>query len=74
MAEIVFERNGAQIVTVNRVYGYLWRESEPLEVGDKVVAPGSQFTAYEPWVGTVTSLGSDYTGHMVTLISKAPTN
>jgi hypothetical protein len=68
--KLIYEDSGAQIVEVNHRYAYLWRGSEPLAVGDRVEAPGTPFSGFEPWIGTVTNLGSDYLGAMSTLLRK----
>lgn len=52
---------GDQIVRVKE-YSYLWA-GNPLRVGDEVLLPGSEFRP-EPWIATVTGLGSTYHGEM----------
>ncbi|MGI5430300.1 hypothetical protein [Streptomyces sp. CA-179760] len=70
-----FEVYGGQAVTVDG-YGYRWKGSGTLEVGDRVLLPENYFSAMRhglgPFPGTVTELGTTYTGTLSTIISRAP--
>ena len=71
--------NVTQVVQVSmmgttRKYTYSWvfdpvEGGEPLAIGDKVELPPNQVQA-EGSSGTVTALGSDYTGPMKSIVRK----
>lgn len=68
-----FEIDGAQVVEVGR-YAYRWSGDEPLTVGDKVMLPQNWVSEMTdgpgPFSGTVTRLGSTYTGALSSIIRK----
>ncbi|MGM7439910.1 hypothetical protein [Streptomyces tunisiensis] len=70
-----FEVDGDQAVTVDG-YGYRWRGPGTLEVGDRVLLPENYVSALRhgpgPFPGTVTELGTTYTGTLSMIISRAP--
>jgi hypothetical protein len=70
-----FEVEGNQAVTVDG-YGYRWRGPGTLGVGDRVLLPENYVSALRhgpgPFLGTVTELGTTYTGTLSTIISRAP--
>ncbi|QLE70220.1 hypothetical protein FGW37_33135 [Streptomyces rectiverticillatus] len=70
-----FEVDSDQAVTVDG-YGYRWRGPGRLEVGDRVLLPENYVSALRhgpgPFPGTVTELGTTYTGNLSTIISRAP--
>lgn len=70
-----FEVDGDQAVTVEG-YGYRWSGPGTLEVGDRVLLPENYVSALRhgpgPFPGTVTELGTTYTGTLSTIISRAP--
>ncbi|MER6686337.1 hypothetical protein [Streptomyces olivaceoviridis] len=70
-----FEVDGAQAVTVDG-YGYQWRGPDTLAVGDRVLLPENYVSALRhgpgPFPGTVTELGTTYSGALATIISRAP--
>ncbi|GAA2114983.1 hypothetical protein [Streptomyces synnematoformans] len=69
-----YEVDGDQIVTVDG-YGYRWRGADPLEVGDRVLLPENHVSALRhgpgPFPGTVTALGTTYSGALSTITSRA---
>lgn len=67
--ELTGDQEDAQVLTIDEVYGYLWRGTELLTVGDRVELPGKLSTD-PPWEGTVTELGNDYIGWMRYVIRK----
>ncbi|WP_405504575.1 hypothetical protein [Streptomyces anulatus] len=70
-----FDVDGDQAVTVDG-YGYRWRGPGTLEVGDRVLLPENHVSALRhgsgPFPGTVTELGTTYTGTLSRIISRAP--
>jgi hypothetical protein len=62
-----FKVQGKQAVTINGKYGYVWGrgDTDPLLKGDRVVLPG------EEWIGTVTDLGSMYSGYHASIVERA---
>lgn len=59
----------AQVVTVNHRWAYRWEKAPALEVGERVRLPES-WVQPGTWVGTVTALGSDYTGPMRAVLAR----
>ncbi|MGW6214879.1 hypothetical protein [Streptomyces sp. NPDC055109] len=70
-----YEVDGHQAVTVDG-YGYRWTGPGALEVGDRVLLPANYVSAMRlgpgPFPGTVTELGTTYTGQLSTIVSRAP--
>ncbi|MBZ4319915.1 hypothetical protein [Streptomyces huiliensis] len=70
-----FQIDGDQVVTVDG-YGYRWKGPGTLEVGDRVLLPENYVSALRhgpgPFPGTVTELGTTYTGPLSTIVSRAP--
>ncbi|MFF7993421.1 hypothetical protein ACFZDG_26970 [Kitasatospora xanthocidica] len=70
-----FEDCGAQAVTVDG-YGYRWTGPGRLEVGDRVLLPENYVSALRhgpgPFPGTVTALGTTYSGALSTIVSRVP--
>ncbi|MDJ1645214.1 hypothetical protein [Streptomyces pakalii] len=70
-----FDVDGDQAVTVDG-YGYRWRGPGRLDVGDRVLLPENHVSALRhgsgPFPGTVTELGTTYTGILSRIISRAP--
>ncbi|MGV9788273.1 hypothetical protein [Streptomyces sp. NPDC003435] len=70
-----FTVDGDQAVTVDG-YGYRWKGPHTLEVGDRVLLPENYVSALRhgpgPFPGTVTELGTTYTGTLSTIISRTP--
>ncbi|MCX5215570.1 hypothetical protein OG689_41180 [Kitasatospora sp. NBC_00240] len=70
-----FEDRGAQAVTVNG-YGYRWTGPSRLEVGDRVLLPENYVSALRhgpgPHPGTVTELGTTYSGALSMIVSRIP--
>ncbi|MGW4049523.1 hypothetical protein ACWENA_01705 [Streptomyces sp. NPDC004779] len=70
-----YEIDGHQAVTIGR-YAYLWAGPERLEVGDRVLLPENHVSAARlgpgPQPGTVTALGSTYTGPHSKILSILP--
>lgn len=66
--------DGHQAVTVGR-YSYLWTGQPPLEVGDQVLLPENYVSSLKqgpgPYVGTVTELGTTYTGSLSRILRRA---
>lgn len=60
--------SGAQIVCIGN-HAYLWNGPTPLEVGDRVILPPNWCFNFEQ-EKTVTSLGSTYTGAMVSIVRR----
>lgn len=61
-----------QVVEVGR-YAYAWAGPEPLKVGDRVLLPENWLTRMDspgPFEGTVTQLGTAYTGELSQIIQK----
>lgn len=71
-----FDVDGDQTVTVDG-YGYRWNGPGTLDVGDRVLLPENHVSALRhgsgPFPGTVTELGTTYTGTLSRIISRAPT-
>lgn len=69
-----FEVDGGQAVTVGG-YGYRWCGPGTLEVGDRVLLPENYVSALHhgpgSFPGTVTELGTTYTGTLRRIISRA---
>ncbi|MFE9381251.1 hypothetical protein [Streptomyces sp. NPDC006855] len=69
-----FDVDGDQAVTVDG-YGYRWRGPGRLDVGDRVLLPENFVSALRhgsgPFPGTVTELGTTYTGTLSRIISRA---
>ncbi|MFJ7280563.1 hypothetical protein [Kitasatospora sp. NPDC098663] len=70
-----FEDRGAQAVTVDG-YGYRWGGPGRLEVGDRVLLPENYVSALRhgsgPFPGTVTALGTTYSGALSAIVSRLP--
>ncbi|NEB39499.1 hypothetical protein [Streptomyces sp. SID14515] len=70
-----FNVDGDQTVTVDG-YGYSWSGPGTLDVGDRVILPENYVSALRygsgPFLGTVTELGTTYTGTLSRIISRAP--
>ncbi|MFB7374182.1 hypothetical protein ACFC0D_30535 [Streptomyces sp. NPDC056222] len=70
-----FEIDGHQCVTVGR-YAYVWTGPGRLKVGDRVLLPENYVSALRqgpgPQPGTVTALGSTYTGTHSKILSRLP--
>jgi len=66
--------DGAQVVQVGR-YAYRWTGPAPLAVGDEVWLPENYVSRIQTgpgaWRGTVTALGTHYTGPLATIASRA---
>lgn len=69
------EDGGYQAVTVAG-YGYRWSGPGRLEVGDRVLLPENYVSTLRhgpgPFPGTVTELGTTYTGTLSTIVARAP--
>jgi len=65
--------NGCQAVEVNG-YGYLWRGTPALEVGDQVMLPENPVSRIKEgpgsWQGTVTALGTTYEGSLSMILRR----
>lgn len=65
---------GCQAVTVGG-YSYLWAGQPQLEVGDQVLLPENYVSSLKngpgPYVGTVTELGTTYTGSLSRILRRA---
>lgn len=63
-----------QIVQVGK-YSYRWAGTPPLEIGDRVWVPENYVSRHKvgpgPYVDTITSLGTTYTGELSRIISRA---
>lgn len=66
---------GHQIVVIDGRLTYLWSGAEPLAVGDQVMVPENWLSelkyGHGLHLGTVTSLGSTYTGELSTIVRRA---
>ena len=66
--------DGHQAVTVDG-YGYLWTGEPRLEVGDHVLLPENYVSRLKhgpgPFPGTVTELGTAYTGSLSRILRRA---
>ncbi|MEU9200860.1 hypothetical protein [Streptomyces sp. NPDC048332] len=71
----VHEVNGCQVVEVGG-YGYRWRGSEPLKVGDRVLLPENYVSRLKndpgPTAGVVNKLGTTYRGSLSDIVGLAP--
>jgi hypothetical protein len=69
-----FTLDGAQAVTVDG-YGYLWRGTPELAVGDHVLLPENYVSRMRngpgPFPGTVTDLGTTYDGDLTYIVRRA---